>query len=775
MSLQDHRYPIPGLTCASCAGKIEEALSGLPDIRASFNLATGVMTLSAPSSLSCSDLQEKVQAVADRIEPGIRVGLCAHEESSKKSLHLSGISCADCAEKLADAIGNLEGVAKTSLNFMGQKLYVWPTGTEAWPQTLEAIRDLAKTLEPGAHLAPVADTGEESDGEEAGSGQVPWLTLGLGLGLFLMGHFAPLPLQVSLALYGLAYLLLARDVLGQALRGLRHRDIFNEYFLMAIASLGAFAIGEYPEAVAVMFFYSLGEMAQDRAVMSSRRSIRALVAMQAETANRIDDRGQVSLISPREARIGDRLLLRAGDRVPLDGRVLEGTSDMDTSAITGESALQPIGPGQDLLSGSLNMTGLVTMEVTKPYEASTLAVILDLVENAGANKAPTERFITRFARLYTPAVVFAALALALLPPLLFGGDWTTWLYRALVFLVASCPCALVLSVPLTFYAGIGAGSRKGILIKGGQYLESLAKADVFAFDKTGTLTRGEFSIAEVVAAGSLTEDEMVARMALLESGSNHPLARAFECFDPGSESLEDLEEIPGQGLRAVLGGRKYALGNDKLMASLGIPLPRMSHPGTPLHLAIDGSYQGYALLTDQAKPEAGQALANLKAEGIRDLIMLTGDHALAGQALGKSLGMDGVFTNLLPQDKLDKVLALEEKAQGGLVYVGDGINDGPVLARADVGIAMGQAGSDVAIEAADIVLTTDDLTRLPQALALAKDTVAIAKQNIFFALGVKGLVLLLGGLGLATMWLAVFADVGVALLCVLNATRLLRR
>lgn len=773
MSIQFHQYPMPKLTCAACAEKIANRMAELSGVHADFNLANGNMTLEAPESYSCLELRNELQEITDRIEPGVQVGACKHERNAPKILHISSLSSNDCAEELVEAIQSLKEIKRASIHFMSQNLYIWPRPNINWTQTYAAIEQLTYQIEPKAHISEDVTYKDENEVHDHKTASIKEIASSFILLIFAV--LAPIPPPLDLIIFALAYLIVGREVLLQALQGIRHGDIFNEHFLMSIASLGAFVIGQYPESVAVMLFYNLGEMAQDRAVGQSRQSVEALLDIQPEFAYLIDSTGGTKKLHPNEVAIGDHILIKAGERIPLDGVLIDGSGDLDMSAITGESALKEVSPGDEILSGAINVNGLLTIKVEKAYADSTVSVILDLVERAGSNKAPTERFITRFARYYTPVVVFSALALAILPPLVMGESFNDWIYRGLVFLVASCPCALVLSVPLTFYAGIGSASRNGVLIKGGEFLENLSKTKTFVFDKTGTLTHGEFVVDKVSNYGNLTEDRMLEIIAILESGSNHPIARAFTPYLPEHFSIDNLEEIAGHGLKGQLNGQEYALGNSKLMESLGITLPDLSLPSTTVHLALNGRYQGYVLLKDRVKKEASSALSSLKEMGIHELIMLTGDLKSSGELLAKEIGMDRVYTELLPQEKLEKLILLKEGREGYVAYVGDGINDAPVLTQADVGIAMGAAGSDAAIEAADIVITTDELDRLPKALELSRHTMSVAKQNIFFALSVKAVVLVLGALGLASMWAAVFADVGVAILCVLNAMRLIRR
>jgi len=595
--------------------------------------------------------------------------------------------------------------------------------------------------------------------------------------LFLLLQLLPLSGLPRLAAFLVPYAIAGHDVLRKAGLNIANGQLFDENFLMAVATLGAFGCGQYAEGVAVMLFYQVGELFQSVAVGKSRRSIAALMDIRPDSAN-VELEGTLVETDPESIRVGQVIVVKPGERVPLDGVVLEGCSTLDTAALTGESLPRDIGPGQELVSGCVNLTGVLRVEVTKIFEESTVARILELVENSAAKKAKAEDFITKFARYYTPCVVFAALALALLPPALGLGPFSMWFHRALTFLVVSCPCALVISIPLSFFGGIGGASRRGILIKGGNYLESLANASVVVFDKTGTLTRGTFAVTHVEPAGTAA-DELLTLAALAEGYSNHPIARAIRAAAPEPPDLSrvaQVREIAGQGVLARVDDREVLAGNETLMTAHGLSCPRPAGTGTVVHLAADGVYLGHLTVEDQIRPAARQALADLKQSGVKKTVMLTGDSPEAAAAVARSLGLDEFHASLLPGGKVEKVEhLLAQKAPGEkLLFVGDGINDAPVLARADIGVAMGAMGSDAAIEAADMVLMDDDLTKLALAVRIARKTKSIVRQNVVFALGVKFLVLALAPFGLANMWLAVFADVGVCVIAILNAGRTLK-
>ena len=577
-------------------------------------------------------------------------------------------------------------------------------------------------------------------------------------------------------LYLVPYLIIGWDILWKAIRNIGHGQVFDENFLMCVATIGALALGEYAEAVGVMLFYQVGELFQSYAVGKSRRSIAQLMDIRPDVAN-VERDGQILEVDPDEAAVGEVIVIRPGEKVPLDGVVIEGASSLNTAALTGESAPRDVGVGGELLSGCVNLTGLLKARVTKEFGQSTVAKILDLVENAASKKARAENFITRFAKYYTPAVVLAALALAVIPSLITG-EWGVWVHRALTFLVISCPCALVISIPLSFFGGIGGASAQGILVKGGNYLELLAKTETVVFDKTGTLTQGVFEVSDLCPAPGVTERELLEAAALAERHSGHPIAQSLRrALGEGIDSAQvtDVEELPGHGVSALVDGARVLAGNEKLMNQEGVDFQPCAQAGTVVYVARDGRYLGCAVIADQIKPTAPAAVQSLKNRGIRT-VMLTGDSRAVGEMVAAQLGLDEVHAQLLPADKVERLEGLlsRKSEKGVLAYVGDGVNDAPVLSRADVGIAMGAMGSDAAIEAADVVLMDDDPAKLAQAMDIAHKCLRIVKQNIVFALGVKGLCLVLGAFGMASMWEAVFADVGVAVIAILNATRMLK-
>ena len=583
------------------------------------------------------------------------------------------------------------------------------------------------------------------------------------------------------ALFLPAYFVIGWDVLWRAVRNIAHGQVFDENFLMALATVGAFCTGffgqgEYPEAVFVMLFYQVGELFQSYAVGKSRKSIASLMDIRPDYAN-VERDGKLLQVDPEEVAVGDTITVKAGEKIPLDGLVLEGSSLVNTSALTGESVPRQVRPGDSVISGCVNQNGLLRVQVTKAFGESTVQKILDLVENASSKKAKAENFITKFARYYTPVVVFCALALAVVPPL-FVGNWTGWVQKALIFLVVSCPCALVISVPLSFFGGIGGASRQGILVKGGNYLEVLADTELVVFDKTGTLTKGVFQVTAIHPEG-VSQQELLELAALAESYSDHPISRSLkEAWGKALDTARvgQVEELSGRGVRAQVDGKEVWAGNGKLMEEIGLAYRPSGQVGTVVHVAAEGRYLGHILIADEVKPDAKEAIAALKAQGVKKTVLLTGDAKDVGEAVAQELGLDEAYTQLLPGDKVERVEALlqETSPKGKLAFVGDGINDAPVLSRADIGIAMGALGSDAAIEAADLVLMDDKPSKIAKAMEISKRTLRIVRQNIVFALAVKLLVLLLTPFGLANMWEAVFADVGVMVVAILNASRALQ-
>nr|WP_328804626.1 heavy metal translocating P-type ATPase [Paenibacillus apii] len=739
------------------------------------------------------------------------------EPTVKRQWILEGLDCANCAMKIENKVSKMEGVASCSVNFATKTLTMetdgrFPdTGIAQVERTVISLEPHVRLLEKNAggaaavsrphahdagareserdpnHAAPYEQGHARSEGlahghsHSHGEGETrrTLLRLGIGAALAAAAYLIPAGGYSELGLFLLAYLAAGGNVVWQAARNIVRGQVFDENFLMALATIGAFAIGQYPEGVAVMLFYQVGELFQGLAVNRSRRSITALMDIRPETARlRIGD--ETKIVPPGQVKIGEIIVVQPGEKVPLDGTVIEGSAMMDTSALTGESVPRSAEPGSAVLSGFINKNGVVVVRVTQTFAESAVSKILELVQNASNNKAKTENFITRFARGYTPVVVITAALLAVVPPLLVpGATFSDWIYRALVFLVISCPCALVVSIPLGFFGGIGAASRSGILVKGSNYLEALNDVKTVVFDKTGTLTKGQFKVTGIYPAEGMTADELLRLAAYAESHSGHPIAESIVAAYGGSiagNAVSDYREISGHGIRAAVEGRTVLAGNARLMEREGIAFRQPDGAGTIVHLAVDGQYAGSLVIADEIKEDAARALAALRQIGVRKTVMLTGDASAVAEDVGKRLGVGEIHAELLPQDKVERIERLESEKTGRekIAFVGDGINDTPVLARADVGIAMGGLGSDAAIEAADIVIMTDEPSKIAAAIGIARRTRTIVWQNIWFALGIKAVFLLLGAFGIATMWEAVFSDVGVTVLAVLNSMRALR-
>ena len=701
----------------------------------------------------------------------------------KKTYSLDQLDCAACAAKMEEAASQVPGVEELRINFLTKTMSL-TASEDHFEQVAQNVMAACQRVEPECRVCEVKqDTAAHHDhghahghDHEEGEEHHSLGLIGVGAVLFVAGLLLPEGLWRWAALIA-AYVVAGGEVLLRAAKNILRGQVFDENFLMAVASLGAMLMGEATEAVAVMLFYQIGEWFQDRAVDKSRASIAQLMDIRPDHANHVLADGSVEVVPPQSLKAGDILLVKPGERIPLDGIILEGTSTLNTSALTGESIPRDVAEGDAVLSGCVNQTGVLRLRATGAYESSTVARILRLVEDSGERKARTERFITRFARWYTPAVCLAALLLALVPPL-FVGEWTEWIKRALTFLVISCPCALVISVPLTFFGGVGGASRRGVLIKGANYLEQLAKTDIAVFDKTGTLTRGTFEVT-AIHPNQITEEELLELAALAESYSDHPISASLRAAwnrALDKNRVTDVQEIAGRGIHALVDGRSVYAGNERLMADVQVESRPCHRQGTIVHVALDGVYMGHIVIADRVKEGSAEAIAELKALGVARTVMLTGDQSAVAQSVAKELGVDEVHAELLPGDKVEQVERLMKQKPAGamLAFVGDGINDAPVLRRADLGIAMGGVGSDAAIEAADIVLMDDDPRKLPCAIRIARRTLRIANQNIIFALSVKAIILVMGAMGLANMWLAVFADVGVSFLAILNAMRAMR-
>ena len=714
-------------------------------------------------------------------------------KSNECMLSIEGLDCPNCAAKVERKINTLEGIKEATVDFLGKKIVVLADEISE-NELVELIQTEVDKIEDGVKVfVPKVQAGESSS-EEEDTGKIKKKLLIGGI-LFVLGIFVPKTLFIpKLAVFLVSYLVIGGDVLLSAFKNILNGQVFDENFLMAIATIGAFAIGEYPEGVAVMLFYQLGELLQGIAVNNSRKSIVSLMDIRPDYANIKVGEG-IKKVSPEEIKVGEIIVVKPGEKVPLDGKIVKGASTFDTSALTGESLPREAKAGDDVLSGFINKNGLIEIQVAKVFSESTVSKILYLMENAGSKKSKTENFITKFARYYTPAVVITALIVAIFPPLLIqGATFSDWIYRALIFLVVSCPCALVISIPLGFFGGIGGASRHGILIKGTNYLEVLNNLESVVMDKTGTLTKGIFKVTEVNVKNNikindfennkteLTKPLLLKYAAHIEKFSNHPIAQSIVAEYENSVSkvdenvVKDFEEISGFGIKVNINNHQFLAGNSKLMNLENITFDKKENLGTAIYLAADGKYIGNILISDEVKEDSARAIKGMKENGVKEIVMLTGDNEAIGKNIAEKLGIDKVFTELLPNEKVEKLEEIykTKSEKGKVAFVGDGINDAPVLARADLGIAMGGAGSDAAIEAADVVIMNDEPSKIVTAIKIAKKTKEIVWQNITVAFAIKIVVMALGLFGDATMWEAVFADVGVALLAVLNATRVLR-
>nr|WP_288054081.1 heavy metal translocating P-type ATPase [Caloranaerobacter azorensis] len=773
---------LEGLDCANCAAKIEAKINELSDVKtANLNFITKTLTIEISDEDKMDSVILKTKDIIKKMEPHVIVKEKIIEKVSKKVLVLMGLMCASCSSKIEERVRKINGVKNAYIDFTAGKLIIEANKRDFNRITKEAI-EIIKKIEPEVDVLDESknDKGHKEHSHSYGEGdnKKELIRLLIGASFFSIAIIFKFSFWIEFILFFISYILIGGEILLRAGKNILRGQVFDENFLMAVATIGAFLIGEFPEGVAVMLFYQIGEFMQDLAVNRSRKSIAKLMDIRPDYAN-IKVGEDIEKVSPDEVNIGDIIVVKPGEKVPLDGVVVEGKSMVDTSALTGESVPREVKVGDEILGGFINKNGLLSVKVTKEFGESTVSKILDLVQNASSKKAPTENFITKFARYYTPIIVFAALALAIIPPLVIeGAKFSEWIYRALVFLVISCPCALVVSIPLGFFGGIGGASKRGILVKGGNYLEALNNVDTVVFDKTGTLTKGVFKVTEIKVKNGISREQLLEIAAYAESYSNHPIAVSI-LNEYGKEInkdyIESYDEISGYGIKAVVKGKVVLAGNDKLMKKENIEYEDVDAAGTIVHVVIDRKYAGYIIISDEIKEDSEKAVRELKAIGVNKTVMLTGDNKKVADSVGEKLGLDRVYAELLPQHKVEKVEMLEREIQtkGKLIFVGDGINDAPVLARADIGVAMGGLGSDAAIEAADIVLMTDEPSKLVTAIKIAKRTRKIVWQNIIFSLGIKGIVLLLGALGYATMWAAVFADVGVALIAVLNAMRVL--
>ena len=802
---KEFKLSLEGLDCANCANKIEQKVNKLDEVEeANVNFSLGRMNVTMKDGLNKQDLINKITEIVKQLEPDVNVKeyiknsqetYNATDKSTKFKLSLEGLDCANCANKIEKRVNNLSEVKEANINFSLGKLTIERNNSANKAEIVEKVKKIVSELEPDVVVSEdgekhvhchdgVCNCSEEEHEEKVNekSGILGIIKENI---LFITGtvlYLIAIAVEHSIAqvwvLFIISYLLVGGKVLLTALKNLRRGQIFDENFLMSIATIGAIAIKQYPEAVAVMIFYEIGELFQGYAVNTSRKSITSLMNVRAEYANLLTKDGEIR-VKPESVKIDDILVLKPGERVPLDGIIIDGTGSIDTSALTGESMPREVEENVEILSGSINLNSVIKMKVTKTFGESAISRILDMVENAGSRKAETEKFITKFCRYYTPVVVLLAIVLAVVPPFIFkDANFSTWLYRSLSFLVVSCPCALVVSVPLGLFAGIGAASKKGILVKGGNYLEAMKDIDTVVFDKTGTLTKGNFKFTEINAQG-ISREELLKIAAIGESFSNHPIAQSI-VREYGKEidknEIKDYEELSGYGIKAVIDNREALIGNYKLMKKHEIKCNEVDTVGTTVYVAINGKYSGNIIIEDEIKQDSKLAIKKLKEIGVKKVVVLTGDNKKVAEKVAAQLGIDEVYSELLPIDKVTNVekLISQHNKNKKLAFVGDGINDAPVLARADIGVAMGGIGSDAAIEAADVVLMRDNPISLADGIMTARKTNKILWQNISFALGIKTLVLILITFGKSSMWGAVFADVGVTLIAVLNSMRALK-
>ena len=773
---------LEGLDCANCAAKIEHEVNELNGVNAFMNFLNSTLTLEIETESDYGNVVKQVETIVHKHEPDVKVKEKSKKTREKQALTLEGLCCANCGAKIEAQTRKVEGVVNADLNFVSKKLTIEVSDKKELNRVLDEVRGIVKKIEPDVEVISEMDISDSkknaNDEDDDDDRKKEIIKLVIGGTLFAVGFIFNFPNWLELTLFLLSYLVVGSKVVINAVKGVAHGEMFNEQFLMSIATIGAFFVGEYPEGVAVMLFYLVGEMFEDMAVDHSRKSISSLMDIRPDYANlKVGD--DIRKVSPEDVSVGDIIVVKPGEKIPLDGKVIEGLSMVDTAALTGESVPRKLERGSDALSGFINTSGVLTIEVTKGFEESTVSKILDLVQNASSKKAPTEKFITKFARYYTPVVVFGALALALIPPLFIPGEiFSDWIYRALVFLLVSCPCALVISIPLGFIGGIGGASKKGILVKGGNYLEALNSVETVVFDKTGTLTKGVFKVTGTYPQNGFAEKELLENAAYAESFSNHPIALSIlDSYETEIDKsrISDYQEISGHGIKAVVNGKKVLAGNSKLMSSENVVFSEVDTAGSVVHVAIDNTYAGFIVISDEVKADSAKAIKELKALGVKRTVMLTGDLKKVADKMGSQLGIDEVYSELLPADKVQKVEELESKKSknGKVVFIGDGINDAPVLARADIGMAMGGLGSDAAIEAADIVLMTDEPSKIADAIKIAHRTRKIVTENIVFALGIKAIFLVLGAVGIASLWEAVFADIGVTIIAILNSLRVL--
>ena len=777
-----------GLTCAHCAETIGEVVKNINGVqRSHMNFVSKKLILEIDSCYDEDEVIKEVIQLIDSIEPGLDIQVVTSKQKkvNKEDIILGGLTCAHCAEVIGDRVQSIDGVKNSHLNFVNKKLTLEIDSDINKDKVINSVIELIDSIEPGLDIQ-VQNKSESAKEikkveKKKDNSKKDLFKIIAGVLVFIFAFYQEatgIESRYSLIVFIVSYILVGGDVLYKALKNIKNGRIFDENFLMTVATVGAISIGEPSEAVGVMLFYKIGEYLQELAVGKSRKSISDLMQIRPDVAN-LKVGNSLKVVDPEEVEIGDYIVVKPGEKVPLDGLVVEGNSMVDTSALTGESVLRTVNKGDELLSGFINKNALLTVQVTKDFSESTVSKILDMVENASSKKSKTENFISVFSRYYTPIVVTLAALLAILPPVFIKGAlFSEWIHRGLIFLVVSCPCALVLSIPLSYFSGIGVASKHGILIKGSNYLEALRYVDTVVFDKTGTLTEGVFDVVKVRSV-DVSEDELMKFASIAEANSNHPIAKSIlKYYDKQIDlnKIEEYEEIAAHGIKAKYENSTVLAGNEKLMKTNNIKIERSTEIGTIVYVAVNNKFVGYIVIADKIKEDSKDAIKKIKEQGIKKTVMLTGDNKDVADSVAKRLKLDKVFSNLLPNEKVEKIeeLYLSRSEKEKIAFVGDGINDAPVLARVDVGIAMGGLGSDAAIEAADIVIMTDEPSKIAQGIKISKKTYKIVWQNIIFALAVKLIVLILGAAGMASMWEAVFADVGVALIAVLNAMRIMK-
>src|SRR5690554_2283685 len=774
--MKEIKYSLSEISCASCADKIEQKIKKLNGVEEGYlNFVTREIKVQVADSTDTARLFDTIKKIVKDEDGDVEV--C--ELTPNVIYAIDGLDCANCAAKIEEKLNKTEGILGANVDFIAKKLTLQFKNSLDQKRIEEKVQKIIDRIEPGVTIAQSNVKNEEHVDEES-SMTKDLIIFGIGILLFTGGLLIAEGTVFRYVLLILSYFIIGGEVVLKAVNNIYRGKVFDENFLMTIATMGAFAIGEHPEAVAVMIFYKVGEIFQDVAVNRSRRSIKKLMSIRPDVAT--IKKGNTSVeMRVEDVQTGEIMIIKPGGRIPLDGEVLSGASTIDTKILTGESVPVKITKGEMVLSGCININGLLTVKVTKLVSESTVSKVLEMVENATSKKAPTENFITKFARVYTPIVTSLAVLIAVIPPLVIqGATFEEWIYRALIFLVISCPCALVVSIPLGFFGGIGAASRNGILVKGGNYLEALNNIEIAVFDKTGTLTEGSFKVTQINPVIDISEDELLEKTAYVESFSNHPIALSVVKEYNKSikqEIVSDIKEVSGHGIKAKVNSDEVLVGNARLMEKENISFEASSALGSILYIAINKKYVGNIVVSDQIKMDSKEAIRLLKALGVKKTIMLTGDKKSVATSVGKALGLDEIHAELLPEDKLNKVEELlnSKSKRGKLFFVGDGINDTPVLARADIGIAMGGLGADAAIDVADIVIMTDEPSKIATAVKIARRTRKIVWQNIILALGIKAFFLVLGAFGIATMWEAVIADVGVSLIAILNAMRVLKK